>query len=113
MREKTTCVRVSRELADEVKGILGVKSRSEAARVAVLILLGRERLKHLAGGGEPRLPVELRREIFGILSGEVARQVRKRGLREDEILEDFASWRKAKRKTARQPGRKTSREAGC
>ena len=42
MAGKTTSVRVSRELADEAKRVLGVKSRSEAARVAVMSLLGRK-----------------------------------------------------------------------
>jgi len=48
---------------------------------------------------ESTLPVELKRELFGILSAEVARQIRKRGLSEEEILADFASWRAAKRGT--------------
>lgn len=65
---------------------------------------------------ETTLPVELKREMFGILSAEVARQVRRRGLSEEEILADFDSWRKAKRgtgrKSGRQSGRKTRREAG-
>ncbi len=55
---------------------------------------------------EATLPVELKREMFGILSAEVARQVRRSGSSEDEILADFASWRKARH----QPARKTSRE---
>jgi hypothetical protein len=54
---------------------------------------------------EATLPVELKREMFGILSSEIARQIRKRGLSEEEILADFASWRKAKRKTTRAVGR--------
>jgi len=49
MARKTTRVLVSRELADEAMRALGAKSRSEAARVAVLILLGREQPNHLAG----------------------------------------------------------------
>src|SRR5208282_2644132 len=61
---------------------------------------------------EATLPVELKREMFGILSAEVARQIRRRGLSEDEILADFASWRQAKRVTGRQSGQKTRREAG-
>ena len=32
---------------------------------------------------ETTLPVELKREMFGILSAEVARQVRRRGMSED------------------------------
>lgn len=57
---------------------------------------------------ETTLPVELKREMFSILSAEVARQVRKRKLSEEDVLADFAVWRKAKRQT----GRKTNREAG-
>jgi len=57
---------------------------------------------------EATLPVELKREMFGILSAEVARQIRRRGLSEGEILADFASWRKAKREAAR----KSERQAG-
>jgi hypothetical protein len=54
---------------------------------------------------EATLPLELKREMFGVLSAEIARKVRKRGLSEDEILSDFASWRNAKRKTRRETGR--------
>jgi hypothetical protein len=57
---------------------------------------------------ETTLPVELKREMFAVLSAEIARQVRKRGLTEEDVLADFAEWRKAKR----QSGRKTNREAG-
>lgn len=65
---------------------------------------------------ETTLPVELKREMFGILSDEIARQVRGRGLSEKEILADFDSWRNANRgtrhETGRRPVRKTRREAG-
>src|SRR5208282_2315087 len=40
------------------------------------------------------IPLELKREMFAMLSGAVARQVRKRGLTEKEILADFERWRK-------------------
>ena len=40
---KMTRVRVSRELADEAMRVLGVRSRTEAARVAVINLIGRDR----------------------------------------------------------------------
>ncbi len=42
---------------------------------------------------EGTLPIELKREVFSVLSDEVRRQVKKRSLSEDEILEDFESWR--------------------
>jgi hypothetical protein len=48
---------------------------------------------------EATLPVELKREMFGILSAEIGRQLRKRGVSEDEVLADFATWRQAKRAT--------------
>lgn len=43
MTGKTTRVRISRELADEAMRSLGVKSRTEAVRVAVKGVFGRER----------------------------------------------------------------------
>lgn len=75
MAKKTARVRVSRELADEAMRALGVKSRSEAARVAVMILLGREQPNHLvvqsAGkGGDRRAKKRSRLHIgFCAISG--------------------------------------------
>ena len=43
------------------------------------------------------IPLELKREMFGMLSGAVARQIKKRGLSEEEILADFERWRKERR----------------
>ena len=43
---------------------------------------------------EASLPIELKRELFSVLSGEVRRHFAKRGLREEEVLSDFESWRK-------------------
>src|SRR5437763_6188954 len=50
---------------------------------------------------EASLPIELKRELFTVLSSEIARQVKKRGLREEDIVADFQSWRKRKRETRR------------
>jgi hypothetical protein len=90
-----------REFRDNASGMLRAKD-------PILVT----RRGRLAGIFFPRpettLPVELKREMFSILSAEVARQVRKRKLSEEDVLTDFAAWRKAKRQT----GRKTSREAG-
>jgi len=90
-----------REFRDNASGMLRAKD-------PILVT----RRGRLAGIFFPRpeatLPVELKREMFGILSAEVARQVRKRGLSEEEILSDFSSWRKEKR----QAKRKTRRETG-
>ena len=50
---------------------------------------------------EASLPIELKRELFAVLSSEVARQIKKRGVKEEEIVADFQSWRKRKRETGR------------
>jgi Arc/MetJ family transcription regulator len=75
MAEKTTRVLVNRKLADEAMRALGMKSRSEAARIAVKQLLDS--------------------------SAEIGRQLRRRGLSEEEVLADFAAWRQAKREAGR------------
>ena len=55
----------------------------------------------LAGVFFPRpqatLPIELKREIFSVLSDEVRRQIKKRGLSEEDVEADFESWRKSRR----------------
>lgn len=50
---------------------------------------------------ESTLPIELKRELFAVLSADVARQIKKRGLTEKEILSDFESWRRSRRETRR------------
>jgi hypothetical protein len=50
---------------------------------------------------ETTLPVELKRELFSVLSAEVGRQISQRGLNEEEILSDFQSWRKKRREDRR------------
>jgi hypothetical protein len=50
---------------------------------------------------EGTMPIELKREVFSVLSAEVRRQVEKQGLAQDEIVEDFNSWRKSRRETRR------------
>ena len=50
---------------------------------------------------ESSLPMELKRELFAVLSADVARQVRKRGLKEEEILADFESWRRSRHEARR------------
>ena len=50
---------------------------------------------------EASLPIEFKRELFRTLSAEVARQLRRRRLKEEDILADFESWRKTKRETRR------------
>ena len=46
---------------------------------------------------EKTIPIDLKRELFPILSEQVRRQVSKAKLTEDEVLADFESWRKNKR----------------
>jgi hypothetical protein len=50
---------------------------------------------------EASLPVELKRDLFPTLAGEVARLLKKSRTTEEEVLEDFGSWRKARRATRR------------
>ncbi len=50
---------------------------------------------------ESTLSVDLKRELFDKLSAEIARQIRKSGGTEKEILSGFESWRKARRETRR------------
>jgi hypothetical protein len=50
---------------------------------------------------EGTMPLELKRELFSVLSEQVRRQVADVGLSEDEVLADFDSWRKSKRATRR------------
>jgi len=50
---------------------------------------------------EASLPLELKRELFSVLGAEMRRQVRKRGLSEEQVVEDFESWRKSRRETGR------------
>ena len=40
---------------------------------------------------ESTLPIELKRELFPVLSAELRRQIKKRGLTEDDVLADFES----------------------
>lgn len=50
---------------------------------------------------EGTLPVDLKRELFKKLSAEIARQIKKSGGKEEEILSDFESWRKTRRESRR------------
>jgi hypothetical protein len=50
---------------------------------------------------EATLPLEMKRELFGMLSGVIARQIKRRGLTEETILADFEEWRKERRATRR------------
>jgi hypothetical protein len=50
---------------------------------------------------EASLPIELKRELFSVLSEEVGRQIKKRGLSEAKVVADFESWRKDRREARR------------
>jgi hypothetical protein len=47
------------------------------------------------------MPVELKRELFPILSAEIRRQLRRCRLSERDVEADFASWRKTRRAARR------------
>jgi len=83
-----------REFRDNASGMLRSKD-------PILVT----RRGRLAGGFSPRpeasLPIELKREIFSVLSDDVRRQIDQRGLNEEEIVADFESWRKSKRENRR------------
>jgi len=83
-----------REFRDNATGLLRSKD-------PILVT----RRGRLAGVFFPRpeasLPIELKREMFAVLSSEIARQVQKRGLKEEEIVAEFQSWRKRERETRR------------
>ena len=50
---------------------------------------------------ENSLPIDLRRQLFSMLTSAVARQIKLKGLTEEDILQDFARWRKGRRATRR------------
>jgi hypothetical protein len=50
---------------------------------------------------EATLPIELKRELFPVLSAEIRRQLRRRHLSERDVDADFESWRKTRRAARR------------
>lgn len=50
---------------------------------------------------EASLPIELKRQLFPILSKELSRQLRDRGFTAEDIVTDFESWRKDRRENRR------------
>jgi hypothetical protein len=85
-----------REFRDRATGFL-------RSRVPVLVT----RRGRLAGVFFPcpgaTLPLELKRELFAMLSQAIAIQIKRRGLSEAEVLADFERWRKERRATGRRP----------
>jgi hypothetical protein len=47
------------------------------------------------------LPLELKHDLFALLTSEIARQIKHRGLSEKRVLADFERWRKARRAARR------------
>lgn len=80
-----------REFRDRATGLLRSKD-------PILVT----RRGRLAGVFFPRpeatLPIELKRELFGVLSAEIARLLRRRGLSERELIADFETWRKHRKR---------------
>lgn len=83
-----------REFRDKATGLLRSKTP---------ILVTRH--GRLAGIFFPRpemtLPIELKRELYGMLSSDVARQLKRRGISEDEVLNDFEASRRKPRAARR------------
>ena len=83
-----------REFRDQATGLLRSKTP---------ILVTRH--GRLAGIFFPRpevtLPIELKRELYDMLSRDVARELKKRRVSEDEILEDFEASRRKPRAARR------------
>ena len=52
---------------------------------------------HLFPHPEITLPLELKRELFGMLCADIKRQLQRRRVSEKEILGDFEAWRKKRR----------------
>ena len=50
---------------------------------------------------EGTMPIELKREVFSVLSEQIRRHLSKKSASEDEVMADFASWRKNRRATRR------------
>jgi len=46
---------------------------------------------------EATLPLDLKRELFSMLTSEIARHLKRKRLTEKDVLQDFARWRKARR----------------
>ena len=76
-----------REFRDKATGLLRSKTP---------ILVTRH--GRLAGIFFPRpeitLPIELKRELYGMLTSDIARQLKRRGVSEDDVLKDFAASRR-------------------
>jgi hypothetical protein len=83
-------IRTVREFRDKATGLLRSKT-------PVLVT----RRGRLAGIFFPRpeitLPIELKRELYTVLSEDIARDLKRRRISEEDVLADFADQRKKKR----------------
>ncbi len=87
-------IRTVREFRDNATGILRSK--------APILVTRRGRLAGVFfPHPEATMPVELKRDLFAVLSAKIARQISERGLKEEGILADFESWRKKRREADR------------
>ncbi len=46
---------------------------------------------------EGKLPLDLKRQLFGVLAEQIRQEREEKGVSEAEILDDFTSWRKERR----------------
>jgi hypothetical protein len=50
---------------------------------------------------EATLPVDFKRELFAMLTADIARRLKKKSVTEKAILREFESWRKGRRESGR------------
>jgi hypothetical protein len=50
---------------------------------------------------EATLPLDLKRELFSMLTSEIARHLKKKRVAEEGVLQDFSRWQKGRRETRR------------
>jgi hypothetical protein len=50
---------------------------------------------------EATLPLDLKRELFSMLTSEIALHLKKKRVSEKDVLRDFAGWRKGRREARR------------
>ncbi|MGP0020987.1 MAG: hypothetical protein ACLPHP_20630 [Candidatus Sulfotelmatobacter sp.] len=50
---------------------------------------------------EATLPLDLKRELFSMLTAQIALHLKKKRVSEKDVLQDFASWRKGRREAGR------------
>ena len=50
---------------------------------------------------EATLPLDLKRELFSMLTSEIARHLKKKRVAEENVLQDFSRWQKGRRETRR------------